>query len=110
MRTHQHDNMTEKSATRPADTPEALTSAAFHEAIHSSIGKPVSKIIKIGRGKRALYKRASKEHACPWASTTVNLKHRQVRIEVYLDFQKNKLDDKQYANLMSLAKSGISHY
>lgn len=82
----------------------------FHNAIHTSIGTPVPGYKTIAHPKRTIRKKYDKMHTANWATSRINLKLKQVKIDVYIDFQQNSLSATDYQRLKQLATKGIERY
>jgi len=92
------------------------TEAEFHQAIHSSVGKPSRKYTS-QRRSRVSSRRNSKRlhrtlrvHSNRWSNSRINLTTKVITVNVYIDFQKNSLSTTNYTKLKILATSGIANY
>ena len=90
---------------------EELTEASFHEILHTDIDKPIKNYRKKwAAGRKRKIKVHNGAHRAPWADASVCLSKKQINIDVYLNFKKNDLSDKDYNKLKNLAAEGINKY
>lgn len=87
-----------------------VNQADFHTSIHNNIGSPTAKYVTSGNHKNRRRRKVPKVHANEWAESIVNLKTKNITVNVYIDFQQNSLSNTDYIKLKSLASLGINHF
>jgi len=82
-----------------------LTEAKFHQILHNSINKPLTDIVDEDEDFPI-----SKTHAVTWAKCQVNIKTKNILVDVYINYKNNDLTQAEFTKLINLSNAGIQHY
>jgi len=81
-----------------------LTEGKFHYLLHKAIDKPLVDEIDEDEDFPV-----PETHALSWANAQVNLKTKQILVDVHLNYKNNDLSQTEYQKLVKLSNDGIRH-